>query len=346
MSTTIDDASLSLDYSHSWGAPLGQAMIRFQPEDFVVDERFDDQLSGEGDHLYLHIRKRNQNTAWVAEGLAGLLGVEPRDVGYCGLKDRRALTSQWFSVRVLGQSADQLATQWAAGKTLLPDCQLLAWSRHRRKLRRGAHQGNDFVITLRQLDVQCQALEERLAIIRDQGVPNYFGEQRFGRQGANLREANRLLARRSHARNGRDDRGGGKGRGRGGKEGLYLSAARSHLFNMVLSARVRDGSWRTPDRGERTATGPLWGRGRPPTNPVLQQREREILAPHEAWCHALEHRGLKQERRPLVLNPDAFAWHWQGTDIQLNFILPPGAYATAVLRELVFTRGPHDDPML
>lgn len=341
MSTPIAESLLGLDYQRSWGTPPGKAKIRCEPEDFVVEERFDGELSGDGDHLCLHIRKRNQNTAWVAAGLAGLLGVETRDVGYCGLKDRRALTSQWFSIRVLDQNADLRVAQWAAGKAFLPDCRLLAWGRHRRKIRRGDHRGNDFRITLRQLESRHQELEQRLAMIKQQGVPNYFGEQRFGRQGANLLQADHLLTRRSrsHARGGRGARGGGK-------EGLYLSAARSHLFNRVLSARVGDGSWQTPDEGERVATGPLWGRGRPPVSPALGLREQEILRPYETWRHALEHRGLNQERRSLALLPDAFSWQWRGTDMTLSFGLPPGAYATAVLRELVFTRGPKDDAVL
>lgn len=348
MSTTIADSLLALDYDYSWGTPLGCASVRCRPEDFVVEERFDPALTGAGDHLYLRVRKRNQNTIWVVEGLARRLGVEPRDVGYCGLKDRRALSSQWFSVRVLDQDADHLAAQWAGGRDFLPECALLAWGRHQRKLRHGAHRGNDFLITLRRLDAPRQALEERLAIIKARGVPNYFGEQRFGREGANLRAADRLLARLSglgKSRGARDGRAEG-GRAGSSKEGLYLSAARSHLFNRVLSARVRDGSWRTPERSEPVTTGPLWGRGRPATTPELQLREQAILAPYDQWCHALEHLGLAQERRPLVLAVEDFQWRWRGENLELGFGLPPGSYATAVLRELVFTRGPEDDAML
>ena len=170
LSTTTAESLLSLDYDYGWGAPLGSARVRGQPEDFIVEESFDPELTREGDHLYLRVRKRNQNTAWVADGLARRLGVEPRDVGYCGLKDRQALTSQWFSVRILDREADRLATQWAGNRDFLPECELLAWGRHRHKLRRGVHRGNHFVITLRQLDGHRQAFEERLAIIQARGA--------------------------------------------------------------------------------------------------------------------------------------------------------------------------------
>lgn len=324
---------------------MGAAAIRSRAEDFVVDElladellvdellvderlvdeRFDENPSAHGDHICLQIRKRYQNTRRVAAQLATLYEVDEKDVGYCGLKDRRALTSQWFSVRQPDRRYDQLNLGSPAVSSALPECEVLKVTRRRRKLRRGMHRGNAFRITLRDFDGDPELAEQHLLTIRAQGAPNYFGDQRFGIDGGNLVAADRIL-RQSISRHGRD-----------GKWGLYISAARSQLFNQVLSARVEGGTWLTQIDDEGDATGPLWGRGRNAIDKQLAAFEAQVLAPYQAWCHGLEHCGLKQERRALVLRPEAMSWHWQGRDLTVEFFLPPGAYATSVLRELAFT---------
>jgi len=311
-----------LDFSRAWGAPLVEAQLKASPEDFRVDEVLDITPGAQGEHWLVQLRKRGENTAWVAGQLAALAGVPVRDLGYCGLKDRHAVTSQWFSLyQPVGTEPDWTSLE-AEGRL-----QILQAGRTPRKLRRGDHQGNDFVIRLRQLtglkDPTRAELERRLGLIADQGVPNYFGAQRFGRQGGNLVRARTLLVERRRIRD-RQQRS------------MALSAARSWLFNQVLSARVARGDWQTPLPGEPEpmATGPLWGRGRALSGEATLTLEDQVLAPWRDWCAGLEQVGLKQERRPLVLQPRGFAWRWQEEDLELGFGLPPGTFATSVLREL------------
>lgn len=308
---------------------LGSAVIRSEPEDFVVEELLDVDFTGSGEHLYLLLRKRNLNTFWVARQLAEQYQVPPLAVGYAGLKDRRAVTTQWFSV------ATAAAARPAFAHLVLNDgerLELVTQARHIRKLRRGDHRGNRFTLRLRQVTASREAMEQRLAAIAERGVPNYFGEQRFGHDGGNLQTfVDRL-------QNGRLPR-------QLPKRDLVLSAARSWVFNQVLSARVRDDSWHHDDDADPlSGTGPLWGRGRSPLSRDEEMRERTWLAPFEDWLYALEHAGLSQERRPLCLRPLNFSWRWlDDGDLQLHFSLPPGAFATAVLRELVEYRSASPD---
>ncbi len=313
-------------------------MFRAELEDFQVREQLGFEPSGDGEHLYLHIEKRNQNTRWVAKLLAEVLGVEEISVGYCGLKDRRAVTSQWFSVHT-ANTPNQI--------DLGEGIEVLAISRHHKKLRRGVHEANEFVILLRQLTDKQEA-EQRLHKIADQGVPHYFGLQRFGFDGGNLLEADKLLASRSAVSGNRRGRGRGRGRGRKGQKrgGIYLSAARSYLFNLVLAERVVDGSWSKTLAEEEMPGGPLWGRGRSPAVTAVRELEDRVLSGWRDWRNGLEFSGLQQQRRSLVLRPDNFCWRWLGDDLELSFSLPPGAYATSVLREIAILDYHQTKPVL
>jgi len=333
------------DWPRALGVPEATARVRASAEDFRVDELRDGEADGEGEHLLLHLRKRNRNTEEVARALARHAGVRARDVAYCGLKDRVAVASQWFSVWLPGKPDPD----WSP--MLGDDLQLLSQARHRRKLQRGGLRGNRFTLLLRDVRGDRAILEQRLARVAAEGVPNYFGEQRFGRDGSNLVAAAAMFAgRRVKDRH---------------RRGLYLSAARSLLFNAVLAARVTDGSWNRALSGEalqlagsrsffvaevvdeviatRLAagdvlpSGPLWGRGEPPTLGAARALEEAVLAPYADFRAGLEAAGLKQERRALRLVVSDLQWHWpqDGQDLQLSFELPAGCYATAVLRELV-----------
>ncbi|MFA5495438.1 MAG: tRNA pseudouridine(13) synthase TruD [Porticoccaceae bacterium] len=297
-----------LDFPRAHGALPGTAGFRRSSAHFRVDEELGFAPDGDGEHLYLQVRKTDQNTRWVARLLAEHFAVDAAVVGYSGLKDRHAITVQWFSVQLPGGSA-------VPELPALEGCEILAAGRHPRKLRPGSHRRNHFVIRLSDFEGDRAALVERLACIARHGVPNYFGEQRFGIGGGNLREVERILAARSP-------------RFKGNKGGLYLSAARSWLFNQVLAARVLDGSWLEED-----AEGPLWGRGRPRVAEDVAGYEAAVLAAWQPWCDALEHSGLRQERRPLALSVEDLCWHWEDDDLVLGFSLPPGCYATALLRE-------------
>ncbi|MBB3167938.1 tRNA pseudouridine(13) synthase TruD [Simiduia aestuariiviva] len=324
-------SDFDLAFPFALGAPSVSAQFRQHCEDFVVNEVLGFSPSGEGEHLLLEVLKRDDNTPWIAKQIARIAGVQPMDVGYCGLKDRRAVTRQWFSVYLPQQS--EIDWQQLNSDT----AQLLAVHRHHKKLRRGEHQANEFIIRLRDCQGDLELLETRLNAVSQSGVPNYFGEQRFGREASNLHEAATLFATSLARDNSARKKGGRrKGERRPGPSGMVLSAARSWLFNQVLAARVERDLWREPMAGETTelSTGPLWGRGRNGSAGELLALETEALAPWSDWCHGLEHAGLAQERRPLVLRPMHFTWDFDGPDLTLSFTLAPGQFATAVLREL------------
>jgi tRNA pseudouridine13 synthase len=323
--------------------PCTSAVLRAQPEDFIVEERLNIALSGVGEHLWLKVRKRGLNTDQLAGAIARAAGVKRRDVGYAGMKDRHAVTVQWFSVHLPGRPDPDWAGALPGG------CEILESVRHARKLHTGAHAGNAFTIVLRECVADREALARRLDAIGRRGVPNYFGEQRFGRDGENVARARALFAGEAVY-----DRH---------RHGIYLSAARSYLFNEVLARRVTDGSWERALDGEVYIlngtrsffvadtldetierrlqefdihpSGPLWGRGELPTRGAVRALESGIAAREPALCSGLEREGLKQERRALRVRPEALRATWlEGNTLELRFALPSGCFATAVLREL------------
>lgn len=345
MTTPVTDTNYDLDWPFAHGGPVATAVLRASPEDFRVDEIPPCEPDGTGEHLLVHVRKREANTEWVARQLARFAGVPAGAVSYAGQKDRRAVTTQWFSIGLPGKPDPDFSSFQLEG------VEILRTARHSRKLRRGALKGNRFSITLREVQGPRDELESRLVRIAEGGVPNYFGEQRFGHGGANLNRAAELFAgeRRERDRH---------------RRGMWLSAARSWLFNAVLADRVRDGSWQTPLQGEAllltgsrsffiadeiddeiqrrlaegdvVTSGPMWGRGKLPTRGEAGEREQRSLAPYGLLRDGLEHVGLSQERRALVLEVGALTWDWLDTQsIRLEFSLPAGSFATAVLRELV-----------
>lgn len=313
----------SLDFPFAHGSPVGSAVFRSTPTDFVVDEHLGFEPEGQGEHAYLHVLKRGANTEWLAEQLARFAGVKVSDVGYSGLKDRHAETSQWFSVYLPGRDGPD----WTSlTEHIDADLQLLGVSRGQRKLRRGQHLFNRFCIRLREVETVDEQLQLRLRAIKQQGVPNYFGEQRFGREGNNLALADDWLS------------GGRPIRARAQKN-RAMSAARSYLFNLVVAARVRAGSWATPLPGdvlasEQVPTAPLWGRGRSASLEAAAEVERAALGDWAAWLDGLEHCGLSQERRSMVLLPANLQWSLHERTLELRFDLPPGQFATSVMREI------------
>lgn len=217
---------LALGAPRAWGDPQATGVLRAVPEDFVVEEDLGFAPDGDGAHLLLKVRKRNANTGWVAQELARALGCPVRDVGFAGLKDRRAVAVQWFSLPATPRSI-----------AAAPDLENLEFvvleaHRHRRKLPRGALAGNAFTVRIRDYSGSDEALRERCELIATSGVPNYFGPQRFGRDAANLARLLSFATPATARRSGRPD-------------GFVLSAARSLIFNAVLGERVRRGSWGT-----------------------------------------------------------------------------------------------------
>lgn len=343
-----DHPTRDLPRAHG-GAPL-RGSLRSEPKDFVVEEELGYTASGEGEHEFLVIRKRGRNTHEVARTIAKLAEVPQVAVGYAGLKDRNAVTTQHFSVQLPGREPPD----WH----LIEDdsLQLLSRGRHHRKIRRGGLRGNRFVIRVREVAGDREKAEQTLQQIASRGVPNYFGDQRFGRQGSNLIRVAELFA----------------GRGRRPKReqrGLLLSAARAQLFNQVLAARVASGVWDTPVDGDvmllagaqrqfmndpsdssiaiRVAqldvhpSGPLCGRPSRALTPQgrAAQIESDVLDGSRDWIDGLARMGLDQDRRALRLAVSDLAWEWLDDDLVLRFGLVAGAYATVVLRELVDDAG-------
>ncbi len=337
----MSTAAIDLPFAH--GGPPLRGVLRVSAEDFFVDEDLGFVTDGAGEHVFLRVEKRGANTDWVARELARYAGVAPDAVSYAGLKDRHAVTRQTFSVHLPGKQAEP---QWLALQHA--EFRVLDAARHSRKLKRGALKGNYFKIILRGIDGDRTAGDARIAAIASQGVPNYFGEQRFGRGGANVERARAMFAGRRVQRHERS---------------LLLSAARSHLFNGVLAARIERGMWNAlltgevwmlagthsifgPEplndeltarfaRGDIGLTGPLWGRGDLRSSEQVAEIERATIAQHAELAGGLEANGLNQERRALALRPLDLQASWLSDSVlELGFRLGSGSYATAVLREI------------
>ena len=329
------------------GTPQARGKLRTHVEDFRVEELPLFLPTGEGNHLWLFVEKRGANTDWIAQELAKAAGVSPRDVGYAGMKDRHAVTRQWFSMPVPAKSE----LNWQEWN--IPDATIVEAHRHAKKLQRGVLKGNRFEIVIRELHGEREELDRRLEAVRERGLPNYFGAQRFGFSGGNVREAVRSLSggrRLPHA-----------------KRSIYLSALRGFLFNHVLAQRVREDSWdqlldgevamldgthsvfhcELPDEDltrrcklfDLHPTGPLPGdNGMLPKGRVAEL-ENGILSPFDEIVALLRNARVDADRRSLRVRPHDFSWEWakdsQEDVIQLKFTLPPGAYATTVMDEIV-----------
>ncbi len=293
-----------------------EGVIRTCPDDFVVDERAAYEPTHDGEHLLLRIEKRGLNTHDVATELARVYGVSPGDVSFAGMKDRHAVTRQWFSVLTPSDALPATSPAW----------RVIESTRHRRKLRRGELARNAFRIRVRGLRGSVDELQERIEALRGAGAPNYFGEQRFGINGANVARAKTWVCHRPRAPIAAF------------QKGLHLSTARALLFNAVLARRVECGNWNCLIDGDvalaALPTGPLWGRGRPQARGAALDVETAVLLEYREWLDPLEHLGLSQERRGLVLRPLQLEATIEGATLELHFELPPGHYATALLREL------------
>lgn len=319
----------SLDFPHAYDVLGLSGIFRQHPKDFFVEEILGFPLTGEGEHLCVYVEKQSHNTHWVAAELARFTGINEKDISVCGRKDRHAITRQWFSF----YDPHRKPIPW--DQFSMDGVRILDKQRHSKKLRLGDHQANHFVICLRQMNLAGQFVPDQQKIeIVDEiqrrlslGVPNYFGQQRFGNQGNNLLMAHDWLDQQSLSSTPPRK-----------QRGMVLSAARAYLFNLVLAERVRQQSWQIVIDGDVVIdcepSGPLWGRGRLSSCRQAQCIEQAVLTPWQQWCDRLEHQGLKQERRPLVLTPKHVECVWFQGDLQLSFDLPVGAFATSVLAEI------------
>ncbi len=329
--------------TYAYGKPALKGRLKAQNSDFRVDEIMPIVASGEGEHLWLLIAKDGANTDWVAQQLAKHAGLKPMAVSYAGMKDRHALTTQWFSLHLPGMDDPDFSDLQT------DEFKILQQSRHDRKLKRGALSGNHFQIRVTELKGDIDLLDEKLQTIKHKGVPNYFGEQRFGRGMGNLTQAEKLFNRELK-------------KVKKQQRGLYLSAARSWIFNQIVSTRLQQDNWLTPLPGEvfmlngKSAcfidetsneieqrllhkeinlTACLWGEGESmATGPVLEL-EQSVAAEYDVFSKGLESARLKQERRAVRLVAENLSWEIKDDTLQISFDLPAGAFATMLMRELV-----------
>jgi tRNA pseudouridine13 synthase len=321
---------------HAYGPPQVRGLIRLESRDFCVSEKLSFDLEGEGEHLYLLVRKTGQNTRWVAKRLAERLDIPYVSVGYAGLKDRHAIAEQWFSLHLAGRADPAPASFGIDG------VEVQAARRHRTKLRIGSVRANRFSITVRGLEGPIESIDRRIRLAKLGGVPNYFGAQRFGRNARNL---DLLVAETSSGpRVSREARS------------FALSAVRSALFNAFLADRVRGESWRRCQPGEIAydadarrfmsetsrpgdtdgqPTGLLWGCGANQSTGTALELERRFFAGFPDSTRMLEARGLRMARRSLVLTAADLHQQRFGNRLELGFTLGRGSYATSLLREII-----------
>jgi len=336
--------------AYAYGQPQFSAKFKQSPEDFQVNETLSFDIEGEGTHAYLYIRKTDTNTQWLAKQLANFSGIPVRDVGYAGLKDRHAVTRQWFSINLEGIEEPD----WQ--QLDIPGIAIEQHRYHKRKLKTGAIAHNEFIIQLKALSKDAKpTLIESLEKIKQQGVPNYFGSQRFGIDNGNLTKAKAWFSGQRKVK-------------RREEKSIYLSASRSMLFNHLLSLRINEYGWNQLvegevmmldgshavfkteeldnelqerfDKADIHPTICLWGRGEPSSNSKINQLELSLRDNFSDWCQTLENKGLKQERRSIRLIPQNLQYQFQDDNsLKLQFNLPTGSYATALLRELVTVYG-------
>jgi tRNA pseudouridine13 synthase len=326
------------------GVPGCGGAFKLVPEDFEVEELPAYNPSGEGEHLFLWVEKRGRDTREVVRALAQTLGVPEGEVGVAGMKDRHAVTRQLLSVparaepKLAGFSLEGVSVLWAR--------------RHGNKLRTGHLRGNRFKLRLRGVK-DPGAARETLSQLVARGVPNYFGEQRFGRARDNADRGKALLLGQRLPQ--RPDRFQRK---------LYLSAFQSHLFNKALAERLRAGTLdrallgdvlRKEDTGglfvcespevdgprvaafEVSPAGPMFGPKMTPAAHGVAQAEAALLAQEGMTLSDFARGGGETEgtRRPYRVRIGTPGLTPEGEDLLLSFELPRGAYATEVLAELL-----------
>ncbi len=312
---------------HEGHQPIA-ARLTGQPEDFVVSEQLAINPTA-GDWTWILTERRGQNTAQVAETIAQSAGVTPDQVGYAGRKDRNAVSRQWFSL-----------PPGARLPGLLDNIDILDSLPADRRLQLGDHSGNAFRIRLSAGTTDGENLETWKTALRQSGFANYFGPQRFGHRGDNARVGYDLLVGGRRPRN-RQDR-------------LMLNAWQADAFNRCLHEWLSSGSpeldgdlvWshglgqaipRTSSQNG-SVTGPLFGSKMDwPSGPALA-REQSVLASYGIDPPRLrklaDSQRLYGDRRPFVVVPQALDIRAIENGIELEFSLPPGSYATGLIREL------------
>ncbi|SHO55377.1 tRNA pseudouridine(13) synthase TruD [Vibrio quintilis] len=332
------------DLAYLYGQPQAKAKFKEKPEHFIVTEDLGFSPDGHGEHVFVRIRKTGENTRFVANELAKACGVKSKDVSWAGLKDRHAVTEQWLSIYL--PKVDK--PDFSAFLARYPQVEILEVTRHRKKLRPGELKGNHFQVTLTSVS-DVDDILHRLELIQIHGVPNYFGTQRFGQDGNNVHEARRW---------GRDNV---RTRSQS-QRSLYLSAARSWIFNHIVSERIHQELFSqlicgdialvhgesvlvTPDNlselnhqlsGDLAGiSAALAGDNDLPTKDRVLSLEQACLDAEPDLMKLIRGNRMRHDRRNISLKPKQLNWKVKENEVILDFSLDSGCFATSILRELI-----------
>ncbi|MBQ0723897.1 MAG: tRNA pseudouridine(13) synthase TruD [Cycloclasticus sp.] len=332
---------------YAQGKPEGVGVLKQQSGFFKVNEQLSFEPSAEGEHEFLLIEKTELNSEDVVKLLSQYSGLPRRAISFAGMKDKQAVTTQWFSLHLPGKTGPD----WAQLEH--PGIQVNKVTRHNKKLKKGAIKCNQFEITLSKLVVDRASIERRIELIKQAGVPNYFMTQRFGYQGQNLARAYALFLNKQTIKNRK-------------MKGFFLSSARSYLFNLVLAQRVKEQNWNTGLTGDAFIldgtrqffynevlsenitnrllahdihpSGPMYGTGEHPVTEAVKQLEEQVLNDNAVFCDGLRAAKVESARRALRVVPGKLEFNWlDDNKLCLSFELASGSYATAVIRELINT---------
>lgn len=324
------------------GTPQQAGRLKAEFADFIVREELGYPLAAEGEFVAVKVRKTNANTLFVGEQLAKFVGISAKNMSYAGLKDRHAVTEQWFCLHLAGKETPDFSTFECEG------VEILEVTRHNRKIRTGALEGNYFELLLRDV-VETDELKQRLSQLQAVGFPNYFTEQRFGRDGHNLTQAQRWASGEISVKDRK-------------KRSFYLSAARSEVFNLVVSQRIADQQMQTVllgdylqlagsnsffevkaedlaqsqqrlDENDVLLTAPLIGENSLEQNG--NEREKAIVAQHENLIGLMKKERMNAARRAMLCKPQDLRWQFEPEGLRLKFFLNSGSYATGLVRELI-----------
>lgn len=324
------------------GSPTQTGKLKAEFQDFIVREELGYGFTGEGEFVVVKIRKTNANTLFVGEKLAKFAGIAERNMSYAGLKDRHAVTEQWFCLHLAGKVTPDFSQFKCEG------VEILAVTRHNRKIRTGALAGNHFELLLRGVQ-ETGEIKTRLSHLQAVGFPNYFTEQRFGRDGHNLTQAMRWANGEISVKDRK-------------KRSFYLSAARSEVFNLVVSKRIEEGliskvqvgdylqlagtnsffevkaeelaeSQARLELGDVLLTAPLIGENS--LNLTACMAEKVIIEQHANLVELMKKERVNHARRAMLRKPQNLEWAFEPEGLRLKFFLDSGSYATGVVRELI-----------
>ncbi len=331
-----------MQLAYLFGKPAQPGRLKAEFADFIVKEELGYDLSGDGEFVAVKIRKTDANTLFVGEKLAEFAGISAKNMSYAGLKDRHAVTEQWFCLHLAGKETPDFS------QFQLDSVEIIAVTRHNRKIRVGSLAGNHFELLLREVK-KSDDLTARLQQIQAVGFPNYFTEQRFGRDGHNLTQAQRWAKGEISVKDRK-------------KRSFYLSAARSEIFNLVVSNRIELGltqqvlendlmqlagsnSWfvakaeelaelnKRLDLQDILLTAPLVGENS--TTQIVSEYEQKIVVEHQDLLALMAKERMNSARRAMFCKPQHFEWLFEEEGLRLKFFLDAGSYATALVRELI-----------